>query len=356
MDFDEYMATVLKVGAEPYVVVGYDSVKRAQRTEDDYLADAVAWVRYAKSKGYKVRYWEIGNENWHNETVTPEEMARVAKRFSAGMKAEDPSIKVGASGNSTDWWDRFLPGAAASLDFLSVSNYPAWDFKSYDRYYQSPHVDLLGSVRSTVESIRKHSHSRPLPVLVVETNSKDFAPNGWPDANSMGHALVTFELFAGCAMLPGVDAALLWTTRWMEEEKVEDSVWYALGPKNETMPTGRAVELWGKYALPNLVRVSGSTDIVGAYATMSSPGTAGVPPASGVLWIVNRGKESVDLSVGIGIGRMTGASVRTFAGSGSDDRSPKISPPSKVSVQAGKLELRGLPLISISVVEFKTRR
>ena len=114
MDFDEYIAHCRAVHAEPYVVVGYTTEKQAGRTEAQWIESAAAWVRYANvKKKYGVRYWEVGNENWNNGKGTPQEMAGIVSRFSRAMKAVDPTIKIGASGNGNEhWWAAFLPTAA----------------------------------------------------------------------------------------------------------------------------------------------------------------------------------------------------------------------------------------------------
>ena len=76
MDFDEYIACARAVGAEPYVVVGYNQ----QRTKEQWLENAVSWVRYSNQvRKYGVKYWEIGNEIW-----------RGAERI-AGLAADVPT-------------------------------------------------------------------------------------------------------------------------------------------------------------------------------------------------------------------------------------------------------------------------
>jgi len=47
-----------------------------------------------------------------------------------------------------------------------------------------------------------------LRVIVAETNTKDYAENGWPDSNDFGHALVTFATLGHLAFEPKIEAAL----------------------------------------------------------------------------------------------------------------------------------------------------
>ena len=100
MDFDEFIRHVRATHSEPYVVVACSSEKQIGRTKPQQLEIAVAWVRYAKSKRYGVRYWEIGNENWNGNKATAVETAHTVVEFSRAMKAVDPSIFVGASGDN----------------------------------------------------------------------------------------------------------------------------------------------------------------------------------------------------------------------------------------------------------------
>ena len=64
------------------------------------------------------------------------------------MKAVDPTIQVGASGSGLGWWREFLPIAAPQLDFLTVSVYNCWEWKSYDHFPAHPQADLLGEART----------------------------------------------------------------------------------------------------------------------------------------------------------------------------------------------------------------
>ena len=110
LDFDEYIEYAKQAGAEPYVVVGYGRENRTGFTKRQYLENAIEWVKYANVKNnYGVKYWEIGNENWNNNTATPKQMAEIVVEFSRAMKAVDPSIKVGSSnGRGAGGWSDFF--------------------------------------------------------------------------------------------------------------------------------------------------------------------------------------------------------------------------------------------------------
>ena len=116
--------------------------------------NAVEWVRYANiRKKYNVQYWEIGNENWHNKTGTPEELSEIVVEFSQAMKAVDPNIKVGASGKSDTWWKDFLPRTAQHIDFLVVSEYPCWEWRGYDYYRDHKTINLIPTATIAADAI-----------------------------------------------------------------------------------------------------------------------------------------------------------------------------------------------------------
>jgi alpha-L-arabinofuranosidase len=57
-DFDTFMASVARVGAEPMIIANYGT---------GTAEEAADWVRYANvTKGYGAKYWTIGNENYGN--------------------------------------------------------------------------------------------------------------------------------------------------------------------------------------------------------------------------------------------------------------------------------------------------
>lgn len=325
MDFDEYIAHCRAVRAEPYVVAGYDTEKRTGRTEAQWAESAAAWVRYANiKKKYGVRFWEIGNENWHNDTATPEEMAGIVSRFSRAMKAVDPGIKIGASGSGAHWWAAFLPTAAPALDFLTLSLYNCWGWKGYDHFVQHPDEDTIRDVETALKAI---DHDAPpadrgrLKVIVSETNSKDYSPNGWPGTNTLGHTLVTFDTLGRVMAQPRVLAAMVWTTRWMNDGEARNSQWYALGPDNETLPTGRAVALWGR-AQSEILAVTGGAGAVSGYATRSPDGR------TLTVWVLNRGllpASGIRVTVHSPVSYRR-AAVFQLSGTGPDDSNPHWGP------------------------------
>jgi hypothetical protein len=142
-DFDSFMGTVQKVGAQPILIANYGS---------GTPQEAAAWVQYANvTKGYGVKYWEIGNEiygngyygaDWETDnhsSKSPATYAANVLQYASAMKAVDPAIKIGAvltlpgnwpdsvvaSGDSGDWNQQVLAKAGSAIDFVIVHFYPS---------------------------------------------------------------------------------------------------------------------------------------------------------------------------------------------------------------------------------------
>ena len=98
---------------------------------------AAEWVRWAKKEGYRVDYWEVGNEldgEWELGHVGPDgavvdadEYARRFVAFAKAMKAVDPGIKVGgptASNDQLPFVEAVIREGGELLDFVTFHTYP----------------------------------------------------------------------------------------------------------------------------------------------------------------------------------------------------------------------------------------
>ncbi|HEU5353090.1 MAG TPA: cellulose binding domain-containing protein [Actinocrinis sp.] len=142
-DFDAFMGTAKKIGAQPILIANYGS---------GTPAEAAGWVQYANvTKGYGDKYWEIGNElygngyygsDWETDnhaSKSPTTYANNVLQYVSAMKAVDPTIKIGAvlttpgnwpdgavaSGDSADWNRTVLQIAGSAIDFAIVHWYPS---------------------------------------------------------------------------------------------------------------------------------------------------------------------------------------------------------------------------------------
>jgi hypothetical protein len=142
--FDAFMGLTKGLRATPIITVNYGSNTAGNGGGDPSFA--AAWVRYANvTKGYGVKYWEIGNEIYGNgeygaawETDLhaahdPVTYGKNVAQFAAEMKAVDPSIKIGVvltapgnwpDGKSPDWNTNVLAQCGSAIDFVTVHWYP----------------------------------------------------------------------------------------------------------------------------------------------------------------------------------------------------------------------------------------
>jgi alpha-L-arabinofuranosidase len=322
MTIDDAAQLAHRTGSRLHFVVAYDSIARVGQTEEELMEHAVSWVRYAKKRGWRGVQWEIGNENWHNGTATPKEMAAVVGRFASAMRQADPGVRLVASGRY-GWWDEFLPLAAPHLDAISVSQYNGWEWKSYDRFLRDPEPDLTEGARQAQEAILRLPNSKDrerLEVVVAETNTKDYSPGGWPDRGDIGHALPTFASLGKLAEVEKVKSVMIWNTRWVDDQMPGDSMWHALDHQNRPTATGWALRMFAAHAHPLLIPASSSDRRALAFASLSREGK------KAVVWIVNRSGDPAPTSLQVS-GALAAKITKweRVAGTSPTDTAPKWS-------------------------------
>jgi len=198
--FDAFMRVAKSVDASPIITVNYGS--NTSGNGGGTPAFAASWVRYANvTKGYGIKYWEIGNEvygngeygaDWETDLHSAHDPgtygANVAL-FSAAMKAVDPTIKVGVAlaapgywpdGQSPDWNTNVLAQCGTAIDFVIVHWYAQSPGSESDaELLAAPQRGTAGSpgiasMVSTVKSLISHyagSHAANVEIFVTEFNS-----------------------------------------------------------------------------------------------------------------------------------------------------------------------------------------
>ncbi len=367
LDFDEFMELCRALGAEPTLVVCYDALfaPGCTVTRDRLLKTAAAWVEYAnKKKGYGVRRWEIGNEGYIQETVSPRDYARDLADFAAAMKRVDPSIEIGANGppraegtgrqqasSDTPWWKVLFEAAAEHVDFAAVHVYSCWRWGSYEAYrdhgpgYPEAERDATSALRAA-ENWGPPGFADRLRLAVTELNAADWSEGGWPKVNDLGHALVAFDIFGTLLELDRVDMAQLWNTRWVSHPPDTPSLWDAVDDDNRLQPTGAALAIWSRFLKDTMVHITQPARMR-AFASCSADG--------GRLsaFLINKdiaSREAVLAAKGsLSIGSARGW---TWRGEGPDDQRPVWSGPDPLPVRGGEVGL-SLPPDSLTVVELE---
>ncbi|MEU4224745.1 cellulose binding domain-containing protein [Nonomuraea sp. NPDC026600] len=203
-DFDTFMRGVRRTGAQPMVTANYGT---------GTAEEAAAWVRSANvTKGYGVKYWEIGNENYGNghygsaweaddhADKSPAEYARHVVSYADAMKAADPTIKIGAvlttaanwpdaivaDGDNGTWNKVVLSIAGPKIDFVILHWYPG----ALDKAAHVPDM-----IQLTRQQIAKYagSGSDRIGIAMTEfnTGSSSAGTNTQPGALAAADAYAT---------------------------------------------------------------------------------------------------------------------------------------------------------------------
>lgn len=201
-NFDAFMGVAKKVGATPIITVNYGSNAAGNGGGDPN--HAASWVRYANiTKGYGVKYWEIGNEVYGNgfyggawETdlhaqKDPATYGRNVAQFVKAMKAVDPSIRIGAvltapgywpDGQSPDWNANVLAQCGSVIDFVIVHWYPQEPWTESDAGLLAAPQNATRGVAAMATKlkalIRQYGGARAanIEIMITETNSVTFNP------------------------------------------------------------------------------------------------------------------------------------------------------------------------------------
>ena len=259
-DFDEFMTTCRAVGAEPILVVCYNSYRWSldfdetpKPTRRQIIDTAVEWVRYAnKVKGYNVKYWEIGNESWlpmkengKTSTILPEVYAEDVVEISQRMKEVDPTIQIGANALQTDDWITILNKAAEHIDFLVVHPYPIYGWKGYDTYLrQDP--DALYCVRFAKEAIKANNIASRKNMKIMATEFAAGTFDEWDRSGAdVARGVITVDILGQLLQSPDCYVSLFWNTINIYEE--DGNVFNALMRDNTLSAVGLALTIWGRF-------------------------------------------------------------------------------------------------------------
>jgi hypothetical protein len=269
--FDEFAHVATAVGAAVVITANYGS---------GTAAEAAEWVRYANvTKGYGVKYWEIGNEcygPWETDVNTrPHDPVTYATRFKdyhTRMKAVDPTIKIGAvavtgedsyanyadqavtnprTGQAHGGW---TPVMLATLKSFGVTP----DFLVHHRYPQAPGAEsdaaLLGSSTSwaaEAADLRQQlsdylgAAGAGVELLATENNSVYSSPG--KQTTSLVNGLFLADSL-GAAMTTEFNGVLWWDLRNAPETG------------NNNSPSLYGWRLYGDYGIVNDANPAGPAD------------------------------------------------------------------------------------------------
>jgi F5/8 type C domain len=208
MDTDEYIALCRETGAEPFITINFN--------EPPGLA--AAWVNYCNTeRGYNVKLWEVGDEQWGwwaKGHLPPEEYAKKYLAFVRSMKAVDPTIKVATNvslgPHPENWTERVLRAAGEDIDMLTVTFFPQqWGKENDDSLLASTatfRAQFL-QLRREVERVAGEAKADSILFVNVGYNSVNHSPG--PQTLLIVNALWVADMIGTMAEV-GVDIGCYW--------------------------------------------------------------------------------------------------------------------------------------------------
>ncbi|RPH99244.1 MAG: hypothetical protein EHM72_11620 [Calditrichaeota bacterium] len=357
-DFDDFIETCRRTGAEPVIVVAYNALRWPIRTDtrkpskQEIIENAAEWVRYTNvRKQYGIKFWEIGNETWLNfedETgmfaaIDPDVYGFDVADIAAAMKAVDSTIWVGVNGHSEYYFSQVFEEAAPYIDFLSVHTYPLYGWKSYQDYLdQNP--DATAIVKTAARSLSGSSElaNQDIKIMVTEFASGTFAE--WDrEGSNLGRALITFDLQGQLLQDSLCYFSQFWNTINVYEQG--NSVFNALANDNSLTAVGQSLALWGQYLEDEMLQ-TGSTKMVKCYATKTDGGNL-------TIFILNKDLQPHRLLLNIAnlpSGTMKHGEEWRFTGNSLLDPAPALKWIGKRKL--GKKIEMNIPSISITLLRF----
>ena len=193
------MGVVAQSGAQALLCVNYGTNTAGNAGGDPN--EAAAWVDYANNtKGYGVKYWEVGNEVYgngeygasfetdlHGDHSPTAYGANVAQYVSA-MKAKDATIKVGAvltapgqfpDGQSPDWNTNVLAQCGGVIDFVIVHWYPQEPGSESDSFLLDAPASQIATMVAKLRALISQyggANAAHVQIFVTETNSVAYNP------------------------------------------------------------------------------------------------------------------------------------------------------------------------------------
>ena len=208
MDTDEYITLCHEVGAEPFITINFNQPAEL----------AAAWVGYCNlERGYNVRLWEVGDEQWGTWAkghAPPREYAKKYISFVKAMKAVDPTIKVATNvplgSHPENWTEEVLRAATPYIDMLTYTFFPQKWGKETDDSLLASITDfrvLAKQLRSDVERIVGKAKADSILIVNVGYNSVNHSPG--PQTLQIVNARWTADMLGAMAEA-GTDIGCYW--------------------------------------------------------------------------------------------------------------------------------------------------
>ncbi|THH39972.1 T9SS type A sorting domain-containing protein [Neolewinella litorea] len=359
-NFDQFMADCRATGAEPVVVVAFDGMYLPANnggtslTREQALEMAVAWVRYANvTKGYNVKYWELGNETWNGTTYAGRHpgfstYGRDAAEFARAMKAVDPSILIGINGATFSDFDLALKECAAEVDFLDVHTYPAYGFTSYDQYIsnQLNPNSIVNVAQQAIDAVPDAAVRDKLFIVMTETSATGYQLSSeWDAGNNLGQALANFDILMQMIQDSRVRFTQFWNSRWIRPDTGNSHPYDLFTATNELNASGKMIALMTEELLDDMVATT-SDGVVRTFAT------ANRSRDQLTVFLLNKDKVATTTDLRVeGFASASSAERTIFTGDHPASSIVELTDAPDAAVQGDQLTLT-LPPTSLTVLRF----
>jgi len=375
--FDAFIGVARATGAQPLITVNYGSNITCNGGGNP--AEAAAWVRYANvTKGYGVKYWEIGNEVYGNGTYPggwetdlhpqkgPAAYASNAATFIDAMKAADPSIKVGVAlttpgywpdGQTPNWNTTVLDGVCAKIDFVDVHWYPINDAGT-DADLLASTGQIAGMMSTLRAALSAHCGARAAQIQILlgemNTNSTGKQRVGLVDALFLADGSMTWledgaanaswwDLHNGIDLSGNNSVSLYGAATYGDLGVLSNGDMTARAsepPANTPFPPYYGMQMLTKLGMPGDTMVSAQSEqsVIAAHAVRQANGNL-------ALLLVNKSPNtSYDVNVALsGYTPIAAATVFTYGMNSERISSGPIS-------NAGTIFVRTIPPYSLTTV------
>jgi hypothetical protein len=194
---DDFIAFCKATNSQAIVTANYGLARYGTVKEASELASS--WIKEFKKKGFPVRYWEIGNENfglWEEgttivgkPTLSGADYGKDFVEIAKAMRKTDKDIYIGAVAVELDndqewtgyrgWMKGLLPQVQSKADYLILHQYFMWPFDQSNNYTNPTPAVLFGNLTKLGEAV---------------ANVKTMTPKYVPDATVLPIALTEFNL------------------------------------------------------------------------------------------------------------------------------------------------------------------
>jgi hypothetical protein len=262
LDFDNFMTLCKAYNAVPVVMLpvyaAYTATPSPKMSRTELYSAHQAFIKYANiTKGYGVKYWEIGNEDdLDPDNTSAATYGEVFNELVPLLKSIDPSIECGANTFwDTNRWESLLPLIKNNLGFAVIHQYSP--IEKYSDFLTKDLVNWKGDgsddeimVDRFMDAINTlNDPTIPTKVIVTEISSLcTYAPPS-PENNCVWKGLHNLQLLLQYGSYPNVIGTMNWVT-WYSGGLENTFNIFSSGTETDLSPVGMTLQVLNDHLYP----------------------------------------------------------------------------------------------------------